>query len=221
MGIILQVGRYYRNRIGDLNEIVGELPEDHPSRKYGATFIGNGNLYYLPDGSQHLPGSHPRFTDLVEEATAEEVRDLEKDIFHPEIPIDDYEAIRCKQLGLVPKFFGKIGPHEFRSRNLMVAKLKPCALIDRKDLNYDWDNLAKENNWFISNVTGNRLAITLPEQTWRSDALLVLFKQGRAHGEQIFDRVLGGLLGYRQSDIDEFIKRAERIAQFRKSLGGA
>lgn len=121
-----------------------------------------------------------------------------------------------------------VGPHEGRELDLMLRGEKPLAMFcDIVPPGYDWPDAA-----FAPHVAAGRIIMkdlltptpdgrhtvrhlyyALPDEAWRIDAIHALVATGGQDGNGNADRTetearIGRLLGYREADIQAFLRWA-------------
>jgi hypothetical protein len=113
-----------------------------------------------------------------------------------------------------------LGPHQNREMNLMLAGLKPCAMIEPSRIHH-WRNHPVAGDWHYAEIRHERnvyprstWAVALPQHSWRADRIVSVYRGADRRGHMVdMDHArIGYLLGYQKQDVRTFIKPELRKA---------
>lgn len=103
------------------------------------------------------------------------------------------------------------GPHEGRTLNLMLRKMKPAARINRSDLPRFKPYIDKGQIKLVGEIERDPI-VTLPGQEWRGQKLMQIWPKlrpavvsGNSDLEEKLHKQIGLLLGYPKEAIKHFL----------------
>lgn len=211
----LEVGKFYYDRGNRIHGIAGVVPEDQPQYAEGYRFFTDLNLLYRADGTCNDDIAKEDESDLIAEVIVSEA------LHHPHIGLDDHRVKHYSELGETIHMNPHIGPHQNRELNLMRAGLKPAVMLNGDEFDAVWRAAIEENGWvFHYDEPRDGYYIAPPEEAWRTAALRIAFDHVGMYGAmfQAHSDTIGGLLGYRHSDLEHFNRRVALIDHLREEF---
>jgi hypothetical protein len=207
--LVLDIGKFYKNRKGAILQVTEGVHEDHPLFKYGFRFTDELGLTYLPNGRYTNRGQvSDAELDLIEEVDPQEL------YFHPEIPFDERVfPFDQDTLEYHPRH-PYIEPHQGREITLMIAGHKPCAMFTGGELPKDAQKVIELCGWKTNiSILDHNILIALPGEEWRMDAIRLAYEHLDRTGKGLYtcSNVIGRALGYRPVDVEQFILRSELL----------
>jgi len=228
----LKNNHHYRNRMGDAvfvreydpkktlsvifvdstGSIVPiEQSKDRVPKIDGTIFEGSGSRSYHANGKATVDPNDFSPWDLIEEISYDEAY---SDDPYGHIAYEPWwqDQINRGVTIVGPHRWGL--PHSMRELTLMVAGLKPFAIVGTKRSRMEFCD-KHGLSYQLREMNGHQNAyVYLPHESWRIP-LYENVSSMDAPGDDKF-RITGGLFGYRTQDVERWIERPKLISEYYK-----